>query len=171
MIPGMELNGDYAPAVPGSRGRDGGSRTRTAIVGVVSALILALTLLACPIQRPLLPESYPGFRYDLELAVQDTAMAVLAGRPAERRRLEGWLTERSSLVVVDSLVSKLRSDRQLGSLGLAVDAVLEARLSSDAVDGSVREAYRTPPGQRLAADAIVVGLGRAIYLLKERDPE
>lgn len=146
-------------------GRGGRPPAVSAALSAV-CIVLALAATACPIQRPPVPDSYQRFRYQLELAVRDTAMEVLAERPAARDRLEGRLTELSALLVVDSLVARLRSDPLLGDLGAAVEATVHARLEADGVGADVREGFESATGQRLACDAILVGLGRAAHLLR-----
>ena len=95
-------------------------------------------------------------------------MVVMAGRDSMQARLQQRITELSSLVVVDSVVATLYADDRLSRLGGAVRRTVTEVLDSGEFGGSVREAYLNPDGQRLAVDAVVVGLGRALHLL--RDP-
>ena len=119
-------------------------------------------------QRPLIPQQYYGFRGALQVAITDTAMVVMAGRDSMQARLQQRITELSSLVVVDSVVATLYADDRLSRLGGAVRRTVAEVLDSGEFGGSVQEAYLNPDGQRLAVDAVVVGLGRALHLL--RDP-
>ncbi len=119
-------------------------------------------------QRPLIPQQYYGFRGALQVAITDTAMVVMAGRDSMQARLQQRITELSSLVLVDSVVATLYADDRLSRLGGAVERTVAEVLDSGEFGGSVREAYLKSDGQRLAVDAVVVGLGRALHLL--RDP-
>ncbi len=144
------------------------SPSRTRLRPALAALGLFALLAGCLVQRPLIPQQYYGFRGALQVAITDTAMVVMAGRDSMQARLQQRLTELSSLVVVDSVVATLYADDRLSRLGGAVRRTVTEVLDSGEFGGSVREAYLNPDGQRLAVDAVVVGLGRALHLL--RDP-
>ena len=121
-------------------------------------------MVGCPIQRPPVPQEYFYFRADLQGAVTDSAVSVMAGKEAMQARLDERITELSALLLVDSLVAILYADDRLSRLGGAVDATVKEQLQADGVGKDVRQAYLNEQGQRLAVDAIVVGLGRALYL-------
>lgn len=81
--------------------------------------------------------------------------------------LEHRLTELAAITTTDTLFATLEADRELRPLAGAVATTLRIQLDSKKhVAGSVRSAFRTIDGQPLAVDAIVVGLGRALYLLR-----
>ena len=144
------------------------SPSRTRLRPALAALGLFALLAGCLVQRPLIPQQYYGFRGALQVAITDTAMVVMAGRDSMQARLQQRITELSSLVVVDSVVATLYADDRLSRLGGAVRRTVAEVLDSGEFGGSVQEAYLNPDGQRLAVDAVVVGLGRALHLL--RDP-
>lgn len=126
-------------------------------------------LLACPIQRPPVPADYYDFRAALRAAVADSAEVALAERWAAHTRLERRLPELAALVDTDSLLGELAADSLLSSLAGVVGAALRQGLESDRVSGGVRKAFRKPEGQRLAVDAIVIGLGQALRRLDVTD--
>ncbi len=134
-------------------------------LGSVAAVLL-LAALACPIQRPPVPADYYDFRATLQAAVTDTALVELAGRPAMQSRLEARLPQLAAIVASDSLLAALRFDSLLEPLSGSVQAVLSRALEAPGVSGGVRKAFREPDGQRLAVDAILIGLGTALRRLK-----
>ncbi len=133
--------------------------------GAAGAIVLTVAL-ACPIQRPPVPADYYDFRATLQAAVTDTAVVELAGRPATQSRLEGQLPRLAAIVESDSLLAALRSDPLLEPLSGSVRVVLSRALGAPGVSGGVRKAFRKPDGQRLAVDAILIGLGMAVRRLK-----
>lgn len=122
-------------------------------------------LLACPIQRPPVPAEYYDFRASLAEAVEVRTASELRDRPSMQSRLYGELPELAADQRTDSLVAKLRADSMLARLGDAVAGAIAASLEADEVGGGVRDAYRKRDGQRLAVDAVVIGLGRALRRL------
>ncbi len=132
----------------------------------ILTLGLVLGTLACPIQRPPVPIEYYDFRADLQLAITDTAGVEMDGLTRMQTALEHRLTELAAITTTDTLFATLEADRELRPLAGAVATTLRIQLDSKHVAGSVRSAFRTIDGQRLAVDAIVVGLGRALYLLR-----
>ncbi len=143
-------------------------RTTTA---VSTALLLAAAVLACPIQRPSVPWEYYDFRAALQESVADTARAELEGDPAMQERLEDKLPDLAAILTTDSLVATLDVDPFLWPLGSAIAAVLLKTLDSDHASGRVRSAHRNPDGQRLAVDAIVIGLGKGLRRSRGGEPE
>lgn len=131
------------------------------------AFFFALTAtLACPIQRPPVPPEYYDFRSDLQTAVRDTAIVEMEGLSRMQSRLEVHLTDLSAITRVDSLLTALEADSELYPLSGAIATTVRIRLESKHVGGGVRQAFLNPDGQRLAVDAIIIGLGRALYLLR-----
>lgn len=135
------------------------------VIGAFSLCGLLAAALACPIQRPAIPIEYYGFRGDLQGAVTDTALVTMAGDRAMRDLLENRLSELAAYLSVDSLIATLAADGALNPLAGAIETKLNEILSSDGVGGNVRDAFVKPDGQRLAVDAIVIGLGRALHQL------
>lgn len=138
---------------------------------VRATLIAAMAgaAVACPIQRPPVPADYYEFREALGTAVADSAEVALAGNPAYRSRLEERFPELASYVETDSLFVALAADSLLSPLAGVLGATLNRALESEHVSGGVRNAFRNPDGQRLAVDAILIGLGRALRRLDARD--
>ncbi len=132
----------------------------------VLAAALAAAGLGCPLQRPPVPADYYDFRAELEAAVADTAVVELRGRSRVQTRLDDRLPEFAALLATDSLAAVLAADPQLARLAGAVSAALTATLESERVSGRVRKAFANPDGQRLAVDAMLIGLGRALRRLR-----
>jgi len=126
----------------------------------------AATIVGCPIQRAPVPPEYMGFRAGLQDAVTDTALVEMDGLTRMQDRLEIRLTDLAAIVTVDSLLTALNADRELAPLGGAVATTVRIQLEAREVGGGVRKAYRNPDGQRQAVDAIVIGLGRALYRVR-----
>jgi len=137
----------------------------------LAILFLLAAALACPIQRPPIPWEYYGFRAVLEESVADTAAAELRGDPAMQDRLEDRLPDLAAILTTDSLVATLDGDAFLWPLASAVAAVLMRTLESEHATGRVRSAYGNPDGQRVAVDAIVIGLGKGLRCLRVGDRE
>jgi hypothetical protein len=133
---------------------------------VPTTLILLAAALACPIQRPPIPREYYDFRAELQENVADTAVAEMEGDQAMQGRLEDRLPDLAAILTTDSLIATLDVDPFLWPLGSAVAAVLMRTLDSDIAGGRVRSAYGKPDGQRLAVDAIVIGLGKSLRRLR-----
>jgi hypothetical protein len=121
---------------------------------------------ACPIQRPPVPPEYLDFRARLQAAVTDTALVEMEGLTRMQTRLQGRLTDLAAITTVDSLLATLEIDEELFPLSGAIATTVRIRLDARGVSGSVRNAFANPDGQRLAVDAIVIGLGRALHLLE-----
>ena len=132
---------------------------------LVAAVALTATL-ACPIQRSPVPREYIGFRAGLQDAVTDTARVEMEGLARMQERLEIRLPDLAAILTVDSLLTALAADRELAPLSGAVATTVRIQLEAKGVGGGVRKAYRNPDGQRQAVDAIVIGLGRALYRLR-----
>jgi hypothetical protein len=132
---------------------------------------LVASALACPIQRPPVPRGYYDFRILLQAAVTDTALVEMAGMSRMRARLRERLPELAAIVQVDSLLAALDADPRLSPLAGAIATALRKTLESRSVGGDVRGAFLNPDGQRLAVDAILIGLGRALHRLEERAGE
>jgi hypothetical protein len=128
--------------------------------------VAAATTLACPIQRAPVPPEYMGFRAQLQDAVTDTARVEMEGLARMQERLEIRLTDLAAILTVDSLLTALDADRELAPLSGAIATTVRIQLEAKGVDGGVRKAYRNPDGQRQAVDAIVIGLGRALYRVR-----
>ncbi len=126
----------------------------------------ATTIVACPIQRAPVPPEYMGFRARLQDAVTDTALVEMDGLTRMQDRLEIRLTDLAAIVTVDSLLTALDADRELAPLSGAIATTVRIQLEVRGVGGGVRKAYRNPDGQRQAVDAIVIGLGRALYRVR-----
>jgi hypothetical protein len=124
-----------------------------------------VSAVACPIQRPPVPPEYLDFRARLQTAVTDTALVEMEGLGRMQARLEGRLTDLAAITRVDSLLAALEADEELYPLSGAIATTVRIRLEARGVSGSVRNAFANPDGQRLAVDAIVIGLGRALHLL------
>jgi hypothetical protein len=144
-------------------------RQRT--IAVATTALLLAAALACPIQRPPVPREYYAFHAALQEIVADTAAAEMEDDPAMQSTLEDRLPDLAAILTTDSLVATLDSDPFLWPLGSAVAAVLMRTLDSDHAGGRVRSAYEKPDGQRLAVDAIVIGLGRGLRRLRGGDVE
>lgn len=132
----------------------------------LTAGFFVLVAVACPIQRPPVPAGYLEFRSHLQSAVADTAGQVLAGRLAAQERLDERLPELSALLATDSLVASLARDSLLAPLAAAVSSVIASELDPERTSGKVRKAFGLADGQRLAVDAIVIGLGTALRKLR-----
>ena len=128
---------------------------------------LSLTAIACPIARPPVPPEYYDFRADLQIAVTDTALVELEGLPRMQAHLDSRLTELAAITRTDSLFSTLSTDPVLIPLAGAIATSIRILFERGDYGGDARDAFNNPDGQRLAVDAIVVGLGRAVYLLRE----
>jgi hypothetical protein len=126
----------------------------------------AAMIVACPIQRAPVPPEYMGFRARLQDAVTDTARVEMNGLARMQDRLEIRLTDLAAVVTVDSLLTALNADRELAPLSGAIATTVRIQLEARSVGGGVRKAYRNPDGQRQAVDAIVIGLGRALYRVR-----
>ena len=126
----------------------------------------ATTIVACPIQRAPVPPEFMGFRAQLQDAVTDTALVEMDGLTRMQDRLEIRLTDLAAIVTVDSLLTALDADRELAPLSGAIATTVRIQLEARGVGGGVRKAYRNPDGQRQAVDAIVIGLGRALYRVR-----
>lgn len=122
--------------------------------------------LACPLQRPVIPAEYYDFRADLQALVTDTALVVMEGDREAQDMLENRLTELAVYLTVDALLERMAADEPLRHLAEAVLARTNVLLQSDDLGGRVRKAFAHPDGQRLAVDAILVGLGRALYRVR-----
>jgi len=131
-----------------------------ALLGTAVALTATL---ACPIQRSPVPREYMGFRAQLQDAVTDTARVEMEGLTRMQDRLEIQLPDLAAILTVDSLLTALDADPELAPLSGAIATTVRIQLEAKGVDGGVRKAYRNPDGQRQAVDAIVIGLGRALY--------
>ncbi len=144
---------------------------RRARVWPRAAAVAALggALLACPIQRPPVPTDYFEFREALRATVAEAAESELAGRPASRSRLQERMPELAAQVETDSLLATLAADSLLSPLTAVVRTALDRALESRGVSGGVRKAFRKPDGQRLAVDAILIGLGQALRRLDATD--
>ncbi|MGD8866920.1 MAG: hypothetical protein PVI01_04810 [Gemmatimonadales bacterium] len=129
------------------------------------ATVALPAVLACPIQRSPVPREYLPFRAKLEDAVTDTALVEMEGLPRMQSQLESQLTNLAAILTVDSLLAALEADRELAPLAGAIATTVRIELESKGVDGGVRKAFRNRDGQRQAVDAIVIGLGRALYRL------
>ncbi len=116
-----------------------------------------------------MPPDYYEFREALGAAVADSAEVALAWKPAARSRLAQRLPELAALVETDSLLAALAADSLLAPLTGVVDAALRRALESRGVSGRTRSAFRKPDGQRLAVDAILIGLGQALRRLDATD--
>lgn len=138
---------------------------------VPTALLLLAALIGCPIQRPAVPWEYYDFRAALQQSVTDTAVAEMSGDPEMQERLEDRLPDLAAIVTTDSLVAVLDEDPFLWRLASAVAAVLLQTLDSELASGRVRSAYGHPDGQRLAVDAIVIGFGRSLRILRAGEVE
>ncbi|MGD2218137.1 MAG: hypothetical protein PVJ64_15375 [Gemmatimonadales bacterium] len=138
---------------------------------VSTILFLSAAVLGCPINRPPVPWEYYDFRAALLASVADTSVAEMEGDPAMQDRLEDRLPDLAAILTTDSLVATLDTDPFLWPLASAVAAVLMRTLASDHATGSVRSAYDKPDGQRLAVDAIVIGLGRSLRRLRGGEVE
>jgi hypothetical protein len=138
---------------------------------VSAALFFLAAFLACPIQRPPIPWEYYDFRAALQESVADTAVAEMEGDPAMQDRLEDRLPDLAAILTTDSLVATLDVDPFLWRLGSAVAAVLLRTLDSELAGGRVRSAYEKPDGQRLAVDAVVIGLGKSLRRLRAGEVE
>lgn len=143
-------------------------RTRVTLRAALIA-VMGGAAVACPIQRPPVPADYYEFREALGTAVAESAEVALAGNPAYRSRLEERLPELAALVETDSLLVALAADSLLSPLAGVVGATLNHALESGEVSGGTRKAFRNPDGQRLAVDAILIGLGRALRRLDAKD--
>jgi hypothetical protein len=137
---------------------------RRVIVAVLCCVLVAAV--ACPIQRPPVPPEYLDFRARLQTAVTDTALVEMEGLSRMQARLQSRLTDLAAITTVDSLLATLEDDQELYPLSRAVATTVRIRLEARGVSGSVRNAFANPDGQRLAVDAIVIGLGRALHLLE-----
>lgn len=96
----------------------------------------------------------------------DTAIVEMEGLERMQSRLDDRLTDLSAITRVDSLLAALEADSELYPLSGAIATTLRIRLESKQVGGGVRRAYGNADGQRLAVDAIIIGFGRALYLLR-----
>lgn len=126
----------------------------------------AVATLACPIQRAPVPPEYMSFRARLQDAVTDTARVEMEGLPRMQDRLDIRLTDLAAILTVDSLLTALDADRELAPLSGALATTVRIQLEAKGVDGGVRKAFRNPDGQRQAVDAIVIGLGQALYRVR-----
>ncbi len=133
-------------------------------IGLLCCLLSAE--LACPLQRPVIPAEYYDFRADLQAVVMDTALVVMEGDREAQDMLGDRLTELAAYLTVDSLLERMAADEPLRHLAEAVLTKTNVLLESDDVRGRVRNAFTSPDGQRLAVDAILVGLGRALYRVR-----
>jgi hypothetical protein len=129
---------------------------------------LLASAVACPIARPPVPPEYYGFRAQLQGAVTDTAVVEMDGLPKMQDSLESKLPDLAAILTVDSLLAALDASPTLSPLAGATATALRMTLDSKAVGGGVRAAFRNPDGQRQAVDAIVIGLGRAVHVLRGR---
>jgi hypothetical protein len=174
-------NNTVAMTVPGSlscteKVHSAARRLRRGVVkhiktALSAALFFLAAFLACPIQRPPIPWEYYDFRAALQESVADTAVAEMEGAPPMQDRLEDRLPDLAAILTTDSLVATLDVDPFLWPLGSAVAAVLMQTLDSDLAGGRVRSAYGNPDGQRLAVDAIVIGLGKSLRRLRAGEVE
>jgi hypothetical protein len=135
-------------------------------LAVPAAFTLLAAALACPIQRPPIPPEYYDFRAELQAAATDTAIVEMKGLARMQERLDTRLPDLAAYVRVDSLLATMDADPALEPLAGAVATTLAMMLESGRVGGSVRKAYLHPDGQRLAVDAIVIGLGVALRRLR-----
>lgn len=124
------------------------------------AVIVLATAIACPIQRPPVPQEYYEFRAALEMAVADTATFVMLGDAEMRERLDSRLPELAAITSPDSLIALLDNDPVLWMLASPLASVLQRTLRG--AGGRTQSVYRNPDGQRLAVDAVIIGLGKAI---------
>jgi len=135
---------------------------------LTSCALLALTA-ACPIARPSVPLEYFDFRARLQAAISDTAVVEMEGLPMMRDSLEARLPDLAAILTVDSLVAALDASPTLSPLAGAAATTVRITLESKSVGGSVRRAFRNADGQRQAVDAMVIGLGRAVHLLRSSE--
>lgn len=132
---------------------------------IVAGLVVGATVFviaACPIQRPPVPMDYFPFRDALRDSVAAVAHLELVGRPALQDGLEESIPQLSTVTRTDSLFTRLAADPVLSSLSSPLESALQGVLASDAASGGARKAFRRPEGQRLAVDAIIIGLGMAL---------
>lgn len=137
--------------------------------GLAVGAAAAVATSGCPISRPPIPAEYFDFRADLQRAVTDTAMVEMEGLPRMQARLDGRLIELAAITRTDSLFVTLREDPALRPLAGAIATSLRILFEKGDYGGGVESAFRNRDGQRLAVDAMVVGLGRALYLLREEE--
>jgi hypothetical protein len=133
---------------------------------VLAASVVLAATLACPIQRPTVPPEYYDFRVQLQGAVTDTAVVEMQGLSRMQARLANRLTDLAAILTVDSLLADIGADPELYPLSGAIATTVRIELESKGVGGSVRDAFRTPGGQRQAVDAILIGLGRALHIVQ-----
>lgn len=135
---------------------------RSAFAATLSSMALLTAVLGCPIQRPPIPLDYYRFRDVLRDSVRSVAVVELSGRVAMQERLEEELPAFSTLTRPDSLLATLGADPILSPLAAPLERTVREVLESDVGSGAVRKAFRKPDGQRLAVDAILIGLGQAL---------
>jgi len=128
--------------------------------------MLPLVCLACPISRPSVPPEYYDFRAQLQAAVTDTAVVEMEGLPRMQDSLQARLPDLAAILTVDSLLAALDASPTLSPLAGATATTVRIELNAKNVGGGVRNAFQNPDGQRQAVDAIVIGLGRAVHLLR-----
>lgn len=134
-----------------------GTVARSAAVGLIG-----LVLGGCPIRRAPVPAGYLDHRARLETLVADSAAARLGAGARMQVRLAERLPDLASHSNVDSLVQALRSDPDLRPLAEVASWAVRSVFQAPDTPGRMREAYETPDGQRLAADGILIGLGRSL---------
>ncbi len=113
-----------------------------------------------------MPAEYYDFRAQLQAAVTDTAMVEMEGLPGMQDSLQARLPDLAAILSVDSLLAALDASPTLSPLAGATATTLRIELNAKNVGGGVRNAFMNADGQRQAVDAIVLGLGRAVHLLR-----
>jgi len=138
---------------------------RMTLAGLSLAALTTVTV-GCPIQRPPVPMDYFPFRDALRDSVAAVAEVEMAGRPSLQGRLEESIAELAPLTRTDSLFQTLAADPLLSPLAVSLEDALQGVLRSDAASGRARKAFGRAEGQRLAVDAILIGLGTALRRLR-----
>ena len=127
--------------------------------------------MGCPISRPSVPVEYYDFRAQLQAAVTDTAMIEMEELISMQDSLQARLPDLAAILTVDSLLAALDASPTLSPLAGATATTVRIELNAKNVGGGVRNAFMNPDGQRQAVDAIVIGLGRAVHLLRSAEGE
>ena len=125
--------------------------------------------MGCPISRPSVPVEYYDFRAQLQAAVTDTAMIEMEELISMQDSLQARLPDLAAILTVDSLLAALDASPTLSPLAGATATTVRIELNAKNVGGGVRNAFMNPDGQRQAVDAIVIGLGRAVHLLRSAE--
>lgn len=141
-----------------------------AVVRSAIVCLIGLLVAGCPIRRPPVPAGYLDHRARLETLVADSAADRLDGRARMQARLAERLPDLASHSNVDSLVEALRSDPDLRPLAEVASRAVRTVFQGADTPGRISDAYRTLDGQRLAADGILIGLGRSLRRVR-RSPD